>query len=122
MKNKEYSKKIVYWTGIIFVSQLICGIVFSGLSLDSSIFMYTIPTTGGVFGAGIVFYLNKSKLENIIKIKISYTKFKLSASRLIPPEAMEEIDNEFMTLENSLNNKIDSTMDSAISEDINLDI
>lgn len=117
---KEYSKRIVYWTGLLFFSQLVSAAVFSSLGKDTSIFMYSIPSTGGVFGASIIFYLNKAKMENVLKMKISYTKFKVNLSKLIPPEAVEDIENEFIDFENALNLKLEDSMSSAINKDIDV--
>ena len=117
MKN-SYSKKIVFVTGAIFASQVILAMVFSWLYRETTIFVYTIPTTGGIFGAAICFYLNKAKMENVLKIKIAYTKFKIRISKKIPPEIMAEIDNEFMALEQAIDMKIDSAVNDAMNEDV----
>lgn len=118
--SKEYSKRIVYWTGILFFSQLSFAILFTYLCRDITVFMYSIPVTGGVFGASIVFYLNKAKLENILKMKIAYTKFKINLSKLIPPEAMVEVENEFLDLEDALNFKLNDSMVNTINKDVDV--
>lgn len=117
MKN-SYSKKIVFVTGAIFASQVILAVLFSWLYKDTTVFVYTIPTTGGIFGAAIIFYLNKAKMENLLKIKIAYTKFKISVAKKIPPEVMAEIDNEFMALEQAIDMKMDAAMNEAVNEDV----
>lgn len=117
MKN-SYSKKIVFVTGTIFASQVILAVLFSWLYKDTTVFVYTIPTTGGIFGAAICFYLNKAKMENVLKIKIAYTKFKITIAKKIPPEIMAEIDNEFMTLEQAIDMKMDTVINEAINEDV----
>ena len=40
--KKEYSKKIVLWTGVLFVSQIIAALFFSWNSKDTSVFAYLI--------------------------------------------------------------------------------
>lgn len=115
----SYSKKIVFFTGILFTSQTVLALVFSWFYRDMTVFMYSIPSTGGLFGASIVFYLNKSKMENLLKIKIAYSKFKLKVSKLIPVEAMCEIENEFMALEQAVDMKIDNLIGEAVNDDIN---
>ena len=117
MKN-SYSKKIVFVTGAIFASQVILAVLFSWLYKDTTVFVYTIPTTGGIFGAAIIFYLNKAKMENLLKIKIAYTKFKINVAKKIPPEVMAEIDNEFMALEQAIDMKMDTVMNEAVNEDV----
>lgn len=116
----EYSKKIVLLTGIMFISQIITAIIFSYNNLDTSIIVYTITATGGVFGASIIFYLNKAKLENAIKIKVAFYKLKLNLSREIPEEYMDSINNEFDSLEQTLGMKIDSTIEEAVNEDVSI--
>lgn len=119
MKN-SYSKKIVFVTGVIFASQVILAMLFSWLYKDTTVFVYTIPTTGGIFGAAIIFYLNKAKMENLLKIKIAYTKFKINVAKKIPPEVMAEIDNEFMALEQAIDMKMDTVMNEAVNEDVTI--
>ena len=117
MKN-SYSKKIVFTTGMIFASQVLLAMLFSWFYKDTTVFVYTIPTTGGIFGAAIIFYLNKAKMENLLKIKIAYTKFKINVAKKIPPEVMAEIDNEFMALEQAIDMKMDTVMNDAVNEDV----
>lgn len=117
MKN-SYSKKIVFTTGMIFASQVLLAMLFSWFYKDTTVFVYTIPTTGGIFGAAIIFYLNKAKMENLLKIKIAYTKFKINVAKKIPPEVMAEIDNEFMALEQAIDMKMDTVMNEAVNEDV----
>ena len=66
---KSFSKKIVFWTGLLFASQVVMANTASLLYKDTSIYVYTIPSTAAIFGASIIFYLNKAKMENLLKIK-----------------------------------------------------
>lgn len=115
--KKEYSKKIVFWTGILFVSQIIAALFFSWNSKDTSVFAYSIPTAGGSFGASVIFYLNKAKMENVCKGKIAFFKFKMKWLEK-HPEYNEEFEKELSVIDESLNNKIDSEISSSISEEI----
>lgn len=115
--KKEYSKKIVFWTGVLFVSQIIAALFFSWNSKDTSVFAYSIPATGGSFGASIIFYLNKAKMENVCKGKIAFFKFKMKWLEK-HPEHNEELEKELSSIETSLTNKIDSEVASSISEEI----
>lgn len=117
---KSFSKKIVFWTGLLFASQIVMANAASLLYKDTSIYVYTIPSTAAIFGASIIFYLNKAKMENLLKIKIAFTKFKLAISKLISPEAMAEVENEFMSLEQAVDMKIDNTISEAMNEDVTL--
>ena len=115
--KKEYSKKIVLWTGVLFVSQIIAALFFSWNSKDTSVFAYLIPATGGSFGASVIFYLNKAKMENVCKGKIAFFKFKMKWLEK-HPEHNGELEQEFSSMENALTNKIDSEVASSISEEI----
>lgn len=117
---KSFSKKIVFLTGILFASQIAIANISSLLYRDTSIYVYTIPSTAAIFGSSVIFYLNKAKVENLLKIKIAFTKFKLSISKLISPEAMAEVENEFMSLEQAVDMKIDNSVNEAVNEDITL--
>lgn len=117
MNKKEFSKKILFWTMLIFCGNLICSLLFSWYGKDTSVFMYSIPTTGGIFGSAIVFYLNKAKMENLSKGKVDFFKFKMKALEKYP-DKKEKIENEFSSIDQQFNNKIDSEFADAINEDI----
>ena len=117
--NKEYSKKILFWSMIIFIVDLMFALLFSWCGKDTSIFMYSIPTTGGILGAAIVFYLNKAKTENVCKGKIEFFKFKMEYLET-HPEYQEEIENELASIDEALTEKIDSEIAEAVSEDITI--
>ena len=118
-KNKEYSKRILFWAMLIFCINLFCSLLFSWYGKDTSIFMYSIPTTGGIFGSAIVFYLNKAKLENVCKGKIQFFKFKMKWLEK-HPEHQIQIENELSNIDSALTSKIDSEMEDAISEEITI--
>ena len=79
--------------------------------------MYSIPTTGGIFGSAIVFYLNKAKIENVCKGKIAFFKFKMKYLEK-HPEYSEEIESELSSTDEALTTKIDSEIANAVSEEI----
>lgn len=120
MKSKlEYSKKIVLWTGVIFLSQVILANIFSWFEADTSIFAYSIPTAGGIFAAAVGFYLNKAKIENVCKGKIKFFEFKMNyiANH---PEHKEVIESELSAIDDALDSKMNSTIEESIEEDINI--
>lgn len=119
-KKQEFSKRILHQTMLIFVSQLIAALVFGWFAKDTSIFMYTIPSTAGIFGAAIIFYLNKAKIENVFKGKVDFLKLKLEMMKDCPVEHKEEIESELSEIDESLNSKIKTTMDEAVQENINI--
>lgn len=118
-KTAEYSKKILLWTMIIFCINLFCSLLFSWYGKDTSIFIYSIPTTGGIFGSAIVFYLNKAKLENVCKGKIQFFKFKMKWLEQ-HPEQTEVIDEELASIDSALTNKVNSEIEQAVSEEITI--
>lgn len=116
---KEYSKKIVLWTGIIFLSQLILSGIFSWFMKDTSIFSYTVPTSGGIFAAAVGFYLNKAKIENVCKGKIKFFEFKMDYLSK-HPEHKEEIEEDLNVIDNALSSKLNSEVEQSISENIDV--
>ena len=87
--------------------------------MDTSIFMYTIPTSGGIFGAAIGFYLNKAKIENVCKGKIQFFEYKMSYLDK-HPEHKDEIEQDLSVIDNALTSKLDSAIEQAVSEDIDI--
>lgn len=116
-KKMEYSKKIVLFTGAMFSFSVIAAIYFSYNQLDTSIFAYIIPATGSIFASAIIFYLNKAKMENVCKGKITFFEFKMRWLEK-HPQHQEEFEKELSVIDESLNNKIDSEIGSSISEEI----
>lgn len=117
--KKEFSKRLLFWTMVIFCSNLFCSLVFSWTGKDTSLFMYSIPTTGGIFGAAIAFYLNKAKMENVCKGKIAFLKFKMELIQE-HPDKKEEIEDDLEIIDLALDNKINSEIESSVSEDITI--
>ena len=118
-KQKEFSKKILFWISSIFILNLVCSLLFSWYGKDTSTFIYSIPTTGGILGSAVVFYLNKAKAENLCKGKIQFFKFKMKYLEKHPDKA-EEIESELSIIDSALTNKIDSEIEEAISEEITI--
>ena len=120
MKPKiETSKKLLISTMILFGSQLIISNLFTWFNKDTSIFMYTIPSTAGVLGANIVFYLNKAKTENLFKGKINYLKIKMDLMKTYPDQ-FPEINQELQIIEDSSDNKIQTDINESVQTDINI--
>lgn len=122
-KSIEFSKVIVILTGLLFVLTLIdirgavrIGVDVSGYSTQQII------TTGGIFGASIVFYLNKSKIENLSKGKIRYALLKLRLElRLkdkIPEESYQLIIDEINEIDGMIEGKLDGALEEAIQREV----
>ena len=119
-RKKEFSKVIIAVTGLIFLGQLACAIMWAWTGKDTSIYSYTVPSSAGVFGAAVIFYYNKAKMENVLKIKIAFLKFKIRLKNLIPPEQAEEIESELYDMENALDMKINGAFSEAVNEEITM--
>jgi len=122
-RGTEFSKKIVIITGLLFVLSLIdirmnvrAGVDVSGYATQQ------ILTTGGIFGASIIFYLNKSKIENLSKGKVRFLLLKLRLElRLkdkIPEESYQLLLTEINRIENMMDSKLDGSLEEAIQREI----
>ena len=118
-KKPEFSKLLVFSSAVIFVINLALGYIFSWLGKDTSLFAYSIPITGGVLGSAVVFYLNKAKTENVCKGKIKFLEYKLKKLDK-HPDKQEVIEEELASIENALNEKIDSEIAEAVSESVEI--
>lgn len=123
----EFSKNIVIATGLLFIISLldIRGAVRAGLDV-SSYATQQIVTTGGIFGASIIFYLNKSKIENLSKGKIRFTLLKLrlelKLKSKIPEESYSLILEEVDKIDNMLDSKLDGSLEEAIQRELEVQI
>lgn len=73
-KRQEFKKKVVIRTGIIFVSTCITALAFAWCEKPTEVFTYIIPSSGGIFGAAVIWYLKAVQLENSIKIQLGMIK------------------------------------------------
>lgn len=121
----EFSKVIVILTAILFILALldIRGGVREGLDV-SGYATQLIVTTGGIFGASIIFYLNKSKIENLSKGKIRFLLLKLrlelKLKDKIPEDSYQIILEEINEIDTMLENKLDGSLEEAIQQEIEL--
>lgn len=119
----EFSKIIVIITGILFILILLDVRSATKEGLDvSSYSMQAILTTGGIFGASIVFYLNKAKIENLAKGKIRYAllrlRLEIRLKNLVPEEAYGSVIEELNELDTMLDNKLDGALEEAIQSEV----
>lgn len=73
-KKKEFKKKVVLNTGLIFVCTCVVALIFSWNEKPTDVFAYIIPAAGGIFGAAVIWYLKAVQLENGIKIQLGMIK------------------------------------------------
>ena len=118
-KRVTTSKLILWATYLLFASQVFVAVLCTLKAYDTSVFMYTIPATAGLAGATTVFYMNKSKMENVFRFKISFLEYKLDLIDKHPDKA-EIIDKDLSSVEEALDTKVDNTMTEAINEDIEI--
>lgn len=123
----EFSKIIVIITGLLFIFILwdIRAATKEGLDV-SGYAMQEILTTGGIFGASIIFYLNKSKIENLSKGKIRYALLKLRLElrlkKLVPDELYSVVAEELNELDTMLDSKLDGALEEAIQKEVDQNI
>ena len=121
----EFSKKVVIATGLLFVLSLLdiragvrAGLDVSGYATQQ------ILTTGGIFGASIIFYLNKSKMENLSKGKVRFLLLKLRLELKlrdkIPEESYQIILEEINKIEDMLDRKLDGSLEEAIQREVEM--
>lgn len=73
-KRQEFKKKVVIKTGAIFVFTCFVSLAFAWNEKPTEVFTYIIPTSGGIFGAAVIWYLKAVQLENSIKIQLGMIK------------------------------------------------
>lgn len=124
-RGLEFTKKIVILTACLFILGLldIRGAVKEGLDV-SGYATQVILTTGGIFGASIVFYLNKSKIENLSKGKIRFMllrlRLELKLKDKLPEEAYSLIMEEINEIDRMMDTKLDGALEEAIQQEIDL--
>ena len=114
MKQKmETSKKLAWFSGICFAIAIVYSIfIFTYGTIQDKMIDYTMPITlvtitGAVFGTTTTFYYNKSKAENIFKIRRSFLKLKFLILKVInlldEARTQTELENELAKIDDGLN-------------------
>ena len=116
-KRAETSKRLLFCTGVIFGVSVTIGVVASFAGVDPTLFIAVIGVTGGVFGAAVVSYENKAKMENTVKIKMAIIKFRLAVGHYLTPEQMQQVETDIRVLEDAIDGKVDDTLTQAVAED-----
>ena len=124
-RGKEFSKWIVIIAGLLFILTLLDIREAVRECIDVSGYAtQQIVTTGGIFGASIIFYLNKSKIENLSKGKIRFLLLKLrlelKLKDSIPEESYQIILDEINKMDTMLDNKLDGALEEAIQSDVDI--
>lgn len=122
-EKRTYSKWIPIVTGIIFILSLIEFPLLLFLGFDASVFStQQIITTGGIFGASIVFYYNKEKMFNVSRLKIDLIKWEweFKESHKLNPEQFDELKLQTSNIDMAIDGKIDGEISNAVNEDISV--
>lgn len=124
-RGVEFSKKLVILTGALFVASLF--LVRADMKEGYDISSYAtqiIVTTGGIFGASIIFYLNKAKIENLSKAKIRFVllrlRLELKLKDRIPEEEFSLILEEINKIDRMMDGKLDGALEEAIQQEIDV--
>lgn len=124
-RGMEFTKKIVILTALLFIVSLldIRAAVREGLDV-SGYATQVLITTGGIFGASIVFYLNKSKIENLSKGKIRFMllrlRLEIKLKDQLPEETYTLIMEEIDEIDRMMDTKLDGALEEAIQQEIDL--
>ena len=124
-RKAEFSKKLVIVTGALFILSLF--LVRADMKEGYDISSYAtqiILTTGGIFGASIVFYLNKAKIENLSKARIRFVLLRLRLEiRLkdrLPEEEYNLIMEEIDKIDRMMDTKLDGALEEAIQSEVEI--
>lgn len=118
--KKMTTSKIILWaTYILFASQILLAMWFSYKEIGTDIFIYSVPSSAGLAGATTVFYMNKSKMENLFRYKIAFLEYKIDLINK-HPESAELIDKEISSIEDTLDSEVDSTMQEYVDENVEI--
>lgn len=122
-RKVEFSKKLVIVTGALFILSLF--LVRADMKEGYDISSYAtqiILTTGGIFGASIVFYLNKAKIENLSKARIRFVLLRLRLEIRLKDRLPEEEYNLIMEEIDKIDRMMDSKLDGALEEAIQSEV
>ena len=124
-RKTEFSKKLVIITGVLFILSTFLVRMDMRAGYDiSSYATQIILTTGGIFGASIVFYLNKAKIENLSKARIRFVLLRLRLEiRLkdrLPEEEFNLIMEEIDAIDKMMDTKLDGALEEAIQSEVDI--
>ncbi len=122
-KKPEFSKLIVIITGLLFIIVLLDIRIATGNGVDVSGYaMQEIITTGSILAASIIFYLNKSKIENLSKGKLRYALLKIRLEirlkGLLPEDSYATVAGELDEINAMIDSKLDGSLEEAIQAEV----
>lgn len=125
--KKEFSKCLAIFSCILVIFVFVDFIIINYALISGKIetydftgFMYAIPSVCTLCTATIIFYFNKAKLENSIKIKFEYVekliRLKKRLKLYTKDELQSQIDNFISDGEESPMNEIKNAEENASQE------
>lgn len=129
--KKEFSKLLAVFSCCAVIFTFADFFIVNEALIDGKLenydftgFMYAIPSVCTLCTATIIFYYNKAKLENAIKIKYEYIKNLLQLKKKMKlytnDDLQYQIDAAINNGENSAENQINEAENKA-SEELNID-
>lgn len=132
MKKTQYSKILPLLTGFLFASVIAYSLLFNQDGINNSmIYITAITTSGGCFGASIIWYMKKSQIENVSMYKkdlyrtiseeqIKYAKeiIKIQTKYNVSKEQIESInfDSQLDELKDESIRDMQNTINNAMSD------
>lgn len=119
MKKFQFSKLLPLLTGIIFLVSIYSSfhIDYSSV-MDTAVYCTALTISGGIFGTTIVWYLKKSQVENIYKIKMGLYQ-EVSKQQLTYNEKMYKLKKEYALTDMDTIEIDNSTLEEMKSEELN---
>ena len=111
----NFSKLLAAISITLFAVSAISGVVSAFCGVDTTPFMYIIPSTAGLATATVAFYYNKSKAENLSKQRIRYVLMKLLLEKKLSGDAYMEICAEIDNIDQSIQSKIAGMTEEAVN-------
>ncbi len=119
-KPKEFSKTLCLLAIILLCFSILAGIACAVLAIDITIFLYIIPTVGGLTSISFGFYFFKAKAENLSKQRIRFVLQKLLLQEKLTPDNYQEICAEIDNIDAVLYAKINGMTQESLENNDNI--
>jgi hypothetical protein len=120
--KKEYSKKLCDFCVAQFIIVLILSLIGTTFGLGVELFPYLIPASAAIVTAALGFYFTKAKAENLSKQKLRNVVLKLALEEKITDGDYYEIIEEIENIDTTVEAKLASMYEDAISEETNTEV
>ncbi len=119
-KPREFSKTLCLLAIILLCFSIVSSMACAILAIDVTIFLYIIPTVGGLTSISFAFYFFKAKAENLSKQRIRFVLQKLLLQEKLTPENYQEICTEIDNIDAVLYAKIHGMTEESLQGDDNM--